>query len=73
MVGGLQRDDKGMSSSNLADQMRPHHRVPTPPPHLPHRLNMELDFQSLFGLHVHSCTHWLRPRIYEEGAIGQPR
>ncbi len=32
-----------------------------------HRLNMELDLQSLFGLHVHSCTHWLRqppPRIY---------
>jgi hypothetical protein len=23
---------------------------------------MELDVQSLFGLHVHSCTHWLRPR-----------
>ncbi len=27
-----------------------------------HRLNMELDFHSLFVLHVHSCTHWLRPR-----------
>jgi hypothetical protein len=27
-----------------------------------HRLNMELDIQSLFGLHVDSCTHWLRPR-----------
>ncbi len=26
------------------------------------RLNMELDLQSLFGLHVHSCTHWPRPR-----------
>jgi hypothetical protein len=25
-------------------------------------LNMELDLQSLFGLRVHSCTHWLRPR-----------
>ncbi len=23
---------------------------------------MELDLQSLFGLHVHSGTHWLRPR-----------
>ncbi len=23
---------------------------------------MKLDLQSLFGLHVHSCTHWLRPR-----------
>jgi hypothetical protein len=23
---------------------------------------MELDLQSLFGLHVCSCTHWLRPR-----------
>ncbi len=26
-----------------------------------HRLNMELYLQSFFGLHVHSCTHWLRP------------
>jgi hypothetical protein len=25
-----------------------------------HRLNMELDLQSLFGLQVHSCAHWLR-------------
>jgi hypothetical protein len=41
------------------------------------RLNMELDLQSLFWLHVHICTHCLRPRnlppvfgpIYE-GAIG---
>jgi hypothetical protein len=48
---------------------------------LNHRLNMELDLQSLFGLHVHSCTHWLRPRnplpppafgLIYEGAIGQP-
>jgi hypothetical protein len=23
---------------------------------------MELDLRNLFGLHVHSCTHWLRPR-----------
>jgi hypothetical protein len=50
-----------------------------------HRLNMELDLQSLFGLHcmsrdAHSCTHWLRPRtplpafgLVYEGAIGQPR
>jgi hypothetical protein len=41
------------------------------------RLNMELDLLSLFGLHVHSCTHRLRPRIppprIYEGAIGQPR
>jgi hypothetical protein len=27
-----------------------------------HRLNMELDIQSLFRLHVHSCSHWLSPR-----------
>ncbi len=27
-----------------------------------HRLNMELDHQSLFGLRMLSCTHWLRPR-----------
>jgi hypothetical protein len=26
------------------------------------RLNMELDLQNLFGLHVYSCTHWLRHR-----------
>ncbi len=26
-------------------------------------LNIELELESLFGLHVvHSCTHWLRPR-----------
>jgi hypothetical protein len=48
-----------------------------------HRLKIELDLQSLFGFHVHICTHWLRPatatppppafgRIYE-GAIGQPK
>jgi hypothetical protein len=53
-----------------------------PPP--AHRLNIELDLQSLFELYVHSCTHWLRLRnsppppphlgsyVYE-GAIGQPR
>ncbi len=23
--------------------------------------NIELNLQSLFGLHVYSCTHWLRP------------
>ncbi len=43
---------------------------------------MELDLQSLFGLLLHSCTHWLRLRprnhspafglIYED-AIRQPR
>ncbi len=32
-------------------------------PCLQHRKNMELDLQSFFGLHVHSCTHWLRPRM----------
>jgi hypothetical protein len=25
-------------------------------------LNVELDLQSSLGLHVHSCTHRLRPR-----------
>ncbi len=41
-------------------------------------LNMESDLY-LFGLHVYSWTHWLRPRnppsfglLYED-AIGQPR
>jgi hypothetical protein len=47
-----------------------------------HRLNKELDLKSLFRVHVHSCTHWLRPRnlslspafgLIYEGAIGQPR
>jgi hypothetical protein len=47
-----------------------------------HRLNMELDLQSLFGLHVHSCTHWLRPPqlppshafgLIYEGAIGKAK
>jgi hypothetical protein len=33
----------------------------TQPP-LAHRLNIELHLQSLFGLHVHTCTHWLRSR-----------
>jgi hypothetical protein len=27
-----------------------------------HWLNMALDLQGLYGLHVHSCTHWIRPR-----------
>jgi hypothetical protein len=42
---------------------------------------MELDLQRLFGLHVHSYTHLLRPAIpppplfglIYEGAIRQPR
>jgi hypothetical protein len=44
---------------------------------------MELDVQSLLELHVHSCSHLLRPRnspspppafgLIYEGAIGQPR
>ncbi len=44
-----------------------------------HRLNMELDLQSLFGLHVHSCTHWAETShppefgLINEGAIGQLR
>ncbi len=46
------------------------------------RLKMELDLQSLFGLYVYSCTHWLRHSrspippefgLIYEGAIGQPR
>jgi hypothetical protein len=43
------------------------------------RLNMELDLQSLFWLHVHSRTNWLRPRnspaygLIYEGVVGQPR
>ncbi len=45
----------------------------------PYRLNMDL--QSLFWLHMPSCTHWLRTLnppppafgLINEGAIGQPR
>jgi hypothetical protein len=33
--------------------------------YLNHSLNTELDLQSLFRLHVHSCTHWLRPEILQ--------
>ncbi len=29
-----------------------------------HRSNMESDLQSLFGLHVLRCIHWLRPRNF---------
>jgi hypothetical protein len=29
---------------------------------IPIGLNMELDLQILFGLHVYSCNHWLRHR-----------
>ncbi len=34
-----------------------------------HRVKYKVDLQSLFGLHVHSCTHWLHetrnsPRIW---------
>jgi hypothetical protein len=29
--------------------------------HWRHRLNIELDLQSLFELHLHSCSYWLRP------------
>ena len=48
-----------------------------------HRLSMELDLQSLFGLQCTAMnTHWLRPRkspppsacgLIYGGAIGQPR
>jgi hypothetical protein len=36
--------------------------IPDPQHWINHRLNTELDLQSLFGLHVHNCTHCLRPR-----------
>ncbi len=44
------------------------------------RFNMELDLQSLTGLHANSCTHWLHDTslppafgLIYKGAIGQPR
>ncbi len=30
--------------------------------HTNHRLNRQLNLQSLLGLHVHSCTHWMSSR-----------
>ncbi len=36
-------------------------RIRTEHPNDNHRLNMDLDLQCLFGLHVNSCTHQLRP------------
>jgi hypothetical protein len=39
---------------------------------LDHRLNKELELQSLFGLRVHSCTHWLRHRNPPPPAPPQP-
>jgi len=36
-----------------------------------HRLNMELDLQGLFGLHVHSCTHWLAETPHTPQEISQ--
>ncbi len=34
------------------------------------RLNMELDLQSLCGLHVYSCTHWLTPNNHPPPEFG---
>ncbi len=34
---------------------------------------MELDLQSIFGLHVHSCAHWLRPRNTRAQLVSQYR
>ena len=39
------------------------------PDRINHRLNMELDLRSLFGLHVLSCTHWVRPRTLPPPSI----
>ncbi len=46
----------------IADQLSGRNRKPLNLVCYTHGLNMELDLQSLFGPHVHSCTHWLRPR-----------
>jgi hypothetical protein len=52
---------------------------PVPDVWYEHRLNMELDLQSLCGLHVHSCTTWLKPctppafGLIFEGALGQTK
>ncbi len=71
-----------MSITTMGDQTQAYDIFQTPlSSGYPLPLSMELDLQSLFGLHVHSCTHWLRPRnppppafgLIYEGAIGQPR
>ncbi len=38
-----------------------------------HRLNLELDLQSLFGLHLHSCIHWPRPHTPPPPHLGSYR
>jgi hypothetical protein len=45
----------GKSGKYYTEGIPSSRRVPS------HRLNMELDLQSLFGLHVYSCTHWPTP------------
>ncbi len=36
-------------------------------------LNIELDLQSLFGIHLHSFTHWLRPHKHPPSIWAQIR
>ncbi len=74
-VGGRALRPKGHGYEKLCEK----HTVYWPFKIVWHRLNMELDLQSLFGLLC--CTHWLRPRnsplpafgLIYEGAIGQQR
>ncbi len=83
-VGGVlqqQGHDGGVVAPHTHQQGGP--GVHTAGVNLGHRLNMELDLQKIFGLHVmwcvHSCSHWLRPRknphlgSYTRDAIGQLR
>jgi hypothetical protein len=71
---------KCQDGSNLTEQSSPHIITLCCQVSQAHRLNMELDLQSLFGLHVHSCSHCLRPcnspppnafGLILVGAIGQ--
>jgi hypothetical protein len=47
----------GGGASPAGESVPPPSQSPPTP-----KVNMELDLQSLFGLHVHSFSHWLRPR-----------
>ncbi len=49
-------DAPGSSGCVVLDKLRAPHAISLNLSHI------KLDLLSLFGLHAHSCTHWLRPR-----------
>jgi hypothetical protein len=64
-AGHIQHQDGAYTGLNVHKELEHAPFKPSPRQHYryPHRLNMDLDLQvqNLCGLHVHSCTHWLRP------------